>query len=50
MTSKLQAGVHFGDALEHLRLTDVHFVLHPQLIGYKHASGIAGIKALPNNF
>ena len=32
MTSNLQAGVHFRDALEHLHLIDMHFVLHKQLI------------------
>ena len=32
MTSNLQAGVHFRDALEHLHLIDMHFVLHRQLM------------------
>ena len=41
MTSNLQAGVHFRDALEHLHLIDMHFVLHKQLIGCMHTTGIA---------
>ena len=31
MTSNLQADVHFRDALEHLYLIDMHFVLYKQL-------------------
>ena len=41
MTSNLQAGVHFRDALEHLHLIDMHFVLHKQLNDCMHAIGIA---------
>ena len=41
MTSNLQAGVHFRDALKHLHLIDMHFVLHKQLIGCMHTSMIA---------
>ena len=35
-------GVHLRDALEHLLLTDIQFVLHPQLISCIHACGIDG--------
>ena len=41
MTSNLQAGVHFRDALEHSRLIDMHFVLHKQLIVFIHTNEIA---------
>ena len=41
MTSNLQAGVHFRDALEHLHLSDMHFVLNKQQNGYIHTTGIA---------
>ena len=41
MTSNRQSGVHFRDALEHLHLIDMHFVLHKQLIGCMHTTGIA---------
>ena len=37
----VQAGVHLRDALERLYLKETHFILHPQLISYIHASGIA---------
>ena len=40
MASNLQAGVHFRDALEHLHLIDMHFVLHEQLIGCMHTTVI----------
>ena len=43
MTSNLQAGVHFKNALEHLHLIDMHFVLHRQLIGCMHTSCTTGI-------
>ena len=39
MTSHQQAGVHFRDAIEHLHLTDTHFLLHPRLINCIYASG-----------
>ena len=41
MASNLQAGEHFRDALEHLHLIDMHFVLHTQLFGCMHTTGIA---------
>ena len=41
MTSKLQAGVQFRDALDHVYLIDMHFVLHKQLIGCMYTTGIA---------
>ena len=41
MTSNLQAGVHFRDALEHLHLIDMQFVWHKQLIGGMHTPAIA---------
>ena len=41
MTQNLQAGVHFRDALEHLYIIDMHFVLHKQLIGCMHGTKIA---------
>ena len=41
MASNLQAGLHLRDALARLHLIETHFVLHPQLISYIHASGIA---------
>ena len=41
MTSNLQADVHFRDALEHLHLIDMHFVLHKQLTGCMHTTVIA---------
>ena len=41
MASNLQARVHLRDALEHLHLIEVHFMLHPQLISYIHTSVIA---------
>ena len=41
MSSNLQAGVHFKDALEHLHLIDMHFVLHNQLFDCMHTTGIA---------
>ena len=41
MAPNLHAGVHLRDALERLHLIETHFVLHPQLISYIHASGIA---------
>ena len=41
MSSNLQASVHFREALEHLHLIDMHFVLHKQLIGCIHSTGIA---------
>ena len=40
MTSNLQAGVHFRDSLEHLHLIDMYFLLHKQLIGCMHKTGI----------
>ena len=30
-----QADVHFRDAVEHLHLTDMLFILHPLLISYE---------------
>ena len=41
MALNLQANVHFRDTLEHLHLIDMHFVLHKQLIGCMHTTGIA---------
>ena len=41
MTSNLQADVYFRDALEHLHLIDMHFVLHKQLSGCVHTTVIA---------
>ena len=41
MTSNLQADVHFRDALEHLHLIDMHFVLHKKLTGCMHTTMIA---------
>ena len=41
MASNLQARVHLRDAIEHLHLIEVHFMLHPQLISYIHTSVIA---------
>ena len=41
MISNQQADVHFRDALEHLHLTDMHFVLHKQLTGCMHTIWIA---------
>ena len=43
MKSNLQAAVHFRDALEHLHLIDMHFILHTQLIGCMHTSCTTGI-------
>ena len=42
-TTNLQAGVHFRDALEHLYLIDMLFVLHKQLIGHMHTRFTTGI-------
>ena len=39
---KLQAGVHFRDALEHFHLIDMYFDLHKQLIGFMRTTEIAG--------
>ena len=41
MTSNLYADVHFRDALEHLYLIDMYFVLHKQLAGGMHTTVIA---------
>ena len=41
MISNLQAVVQFRDALEHLHLIDMHFVLHKQLNGCMHTTVIA---------
>ena len=41
MPQNLQAGVHFRDALEHLYIIDMHFVLHKQLIGCMYKTVIA---------
>ena len=41
MTPNLQADVHFRDALEHLYLIDMHFILHKQLTGCMHTPVIA---------
>ena len=40
MTSHPLDGVNFLDSLEQLRLTDIHFVLYPQLISCIHACRI----------
>ena len=49
MTSNLQAGVHFRDALELLHLIDMHLVLHKQLIGCMHTFGIDSKHFQTNN-
>ena len=41
MKSNLQADVHFRDALEHLHLIDMHFVLHEHPTGCMHTTVIA---------
>ena len=41
MTPYLQADVHFRDAVEHMHLIDMHFVLHKQLTGCMHTTVIA---------
>ena len=41
MTSNLQADVQFTDALEHLHLIDMHFLLHKQITGCMYTTLIA---------
>ena len=40
MTSNLRAGMHYRDALDHLHLIDMHFVLHKQLISCMRITAI----------
>ena len=44
MTCNLQADVHFRDALEHLKLIGMHFVLHKQLTGCMHTTTVIASK------
>ena len=41
MAPNLQYGMHLRDDLELLYLIETHFILHPQLISYIHASEIS---------